>query len=81
MENTSVLDNKKFAWQFRQMDCGLWAGIISFRSESDMDVIFQDGSVAEHQSLADFMSGKVRIKERNKIVSFDAYVRNRNIAR
>ncbi|WP_270512600.1 hypothetical protein [Holdemanella biformis] len=41
------------------MKCGLEAEIVAYRRCEDMDVRFEDGSVAEHIEYRNFMEGRV----------------------
>lgn len=42
----------------RKMNCGLEAEIIAYRSYTDMDIRFEDGTVAEHIEYGNFQKGR-----------------------
>ena len=43
----------------KMMKCGLEAEIVAYRRCEDMDVRFEDGSVAEHIQYRNFVEGRV----------------------
>ncbi len=59
-------------FKFRKMSCGFWAGVSRYRNDNDVDVLFENGYIAEHMTLRAFEEGIVPIGSEDNIIPFAA---------
>lgn len=58
----------------RKANCGMWMEIVGYRTISDIDVRFSDGTVVEHKTYRSFLKGSVDPREANKPIGTSSHI-------
>ena len=55
-----ITKRAKHIGETKMMNCGMNAAIVAWNSQSDIDITFEDGTVAKSKSYSNFLRGKIR---------------------
>ena len=68
---STINARNKYIGETLIMNCGIKATIIEYRTNRDIDIKFEDGTIREHRTVNDFYNGKIAHPNNN--ILFDTY--------